>query len=309
MRLLPRPVLRVSVRSATPGGRWVVFTDLDGTLLDHDTYAHEPAAPALAALQKQDAIIVLASSKTGAELEELSRRLDLRFPLISENGGAILLPRARCGFRSLPLGIERSVLVRALDEIAGETSLPLTGFSALQVEEVARITGLSIQQALSATRREFDEPFLAPASASIAALNSAAARRGLRISRGGRFLHLTGQSDKGRAATLLFSHLGRRLSGLRSMALGDAANDLPMLRSVMRPVVIPQRSGQPAQELRTGVPEAELAPFPGPRGWNAAVLAVLQDRRLPHVGDSPIAEGEEGDRAVDVEIAGEEENP
>lgn len=307
-RTFPRPVLRASIRSATPGGPWIVFTDLDGTLLGSDTYSHEPAAPALAALKRHGAIVVLASSKTRPELEDLSSQLELRFPLIAENGGAILLPRAKGGFRSLQLGVARSVLVHALREIAHETSLRLTGFSSLRPEDLVQLTGLSMQQAQRALVREFDEPFLAPASAPLEVLASAAESRGLRVSRGGRFLHLTGRSDKGRATTLLFSHLSRKLSGLRSMGLGDAANDLPMLRAVMRAIVVPDRTGRPAPELLAGAPGAELAPFPGPRGWNAAVLAVLQDRRLPPVGGSSVSQEGDSARTGDAGTALEEED-
>ena len=101
----------------------------------------------------------------------------------------------------------------------------------------------------------------------------AAERRGLRLHRGGRFHHLTGTVDKGRAVRqLLALHEGPVLS----LALGDSENDLAMLRAADRPVIVPRRNGVPNAALLDALPHARRAPFPGPRGWNDAVLAELQ---------------------------------
>jgi hypothetical protein len=62
--------------------------------------------------------------------------------------------------------------------------------------------------------------------------------------------------------------------------LGDAANDLPLLRAVDRPIVVPRRDGRVEADLVRALPRAERAPLPGPAGWNEAVLAVLAGRTL-----------------------------
>lgn len=304
-----RPFVAAVVRPSSRRGPWVVFTDLDGTLLDAETYDFAPARPALAALRRQRATLVLASSKTRREIELIARRLELRSPLICENGGGILLPRSTGGFRCLALGVPRQQLVRALAEVAQETSTPLTGFSALTAKDVVELTGLPAAEARLALERDFDEPFLAPAGTSLETLRESAGRRGLRIVRGGRFLHLTGNSDKGRAATLLFSHLSRRIDGLRSLGLGDADNDLSLLRAVSRAVVIPDCTGKPAPELRMAIPGAEVAPHPGPRGWNAAVLAVLEGRRLPLVGSLRPSHSTPNDAGGHPDLLTSEEGP
>ena len=48
--------------------RWLVFTDLDGTLLDED-YGWAAARPAVEALQAASIPIILNSSKTVMEME------------------------------------------------------------------------------------------------------------------------------------------------------------------------------------------------------------------------------------------------
>jgi mannosyl-3-phosphoglycerate phosphatase len=130
--------------------------------------------------------------------------------------------------------------------------------------------------------REYDEPFLAEdCAAATAALAAAARRRGLTVTRGGRFHHITGRSDKGRATRIVLNLLGAVDGPVRSVALGDAGNDASLLAVVDRPILVPRIDGSLAPELVQACPAAERAPAPGPRGWNAAVLAVLAGERLP----------------------------
>lgn len=53
----------------------LIFTDLDGTLLDHESYDFTPARPMLARLAAMRAPVVLASSKTAAEIAEWQQGL------------------------------------------------------------------------------------------------------------------------------------------------------------------------------------------------------------------------------------------
>lgn len=261
----------------------LVATDLDGTLLDEATYSWEPARPALAALARAGATLVLASSKTLAEMQPLARELGLDPALIVENGGAVRLPRPGGGHETLVCGTDRSALVAALAEIAAESGARPTGFASLTAERVAELTGLDPTTAARALERQYDEPFLLEDESRAAALAAAARRRGLRVSRGGRFFHLTGDADKGRALRRLLERLGESGRSFRTVGLGDAGNDLPLLAAVERPVVVPRPSGRPDAALAAALPGAELAPAPGPVGWNAAVLALLEGGRLPRL--------------------------
>jgi mannosyl-3-phosphoglycerate phosphatase len=274
----------------------LVITDLDGCLLDSDTYAHEAARPALAELARRELPLVLCGGKTRVEMHALARDLGLSYPFIVENGGAIVFPsgsfagdvpgaRLLEGLRILELGAPRAVLVAALREITRETGVAVRGFSDLPPEEVQSLTGLSGAAALLALRREYDEPFLVEDEASLARLSRAAEARGLQVSHGGRFHHLMGGSDKGLAVRMLLASYARAGSRLRSAGLGDAETDLPLLQSVERPFVVPRRDGTADPVLAARLPEAELAPFPGPAGWNAAVLALVEGRSLPRLGD------------------------
>ena len=72
--------------------RRLVVTDLDGSLLDHHSYDYGPAEPAMAALEASGIPLVLASSKTRAEIRALRDALGNRHPYIVENGAAVIFP-------------------------------------------------------------------------------------------------------------------------------------------------------------------------------------------------------------------------
>ena len=67
----------------------LVFTDLDGTLLDHDDYSFSAAVPALALLRELHILVIANTSKTLAELEGLKKAMGNLHPCIVENGSAL----------------------------------------------------------------------------------------------------------------------------------------------------------------------------------------------------------------------------
>jgi mannosyl-3-phosphoglycerate phosphatase len=275
-------------------GDLLVATDLDGCLLDA-SYSYEAARPALAALARDLVPLVLVSSKTRAEMEPLVRVLGLATPFVVENGGALVVPRSLLPrgerpadddgpYAEIPLGTPRRVLVEALHELAGRVGVTVRGFAGLTSFDLERLTGLSSASATSALRRHYDEPFLVEGGDEPAArLAGAAARRGLVVTRGGQFHHLTGRVGKGDALKRLLEIYGAARRRFHTVALGDAANDLSMLELCDRPVVVPRANGTLEPTLAAALPRAERAPGPGPAGWNEAVLGILRGERLASV--------------------------
>jgi mannosyl-3-phosphoglycerate phosphatase len=69
-------------RNSSPPSH-LVFTDLDGTLLDHHTYGWKEAVAALEHCRKNGVPVILVSSKTRAEMDVLRRELNLSAPFVS----------------------------------------------------------------------------------------------------------------------------------------------------------------------------------------------------------------------------------
>ena len=136
----------------------MIITDVDGTLIDQRTYSYELSLPAVRRLQAKQIPIVLCSTKTSAEIILLWRELELDDPFICENGGAIYMPRdylkvALLGlktdgpFEVLEIGIDVDRLRVALEDAARACGVTLRTFGKMEVDEIAALTGLSLDQA------------------------------------------------------------------------------------------------------------------------------------------------------------------
>jgi len=264
----------------------LIFTDLDGTLLDHISYKWDKAKPALDICRRLQVPIIMVSSKTRAEMDVLRREMELPFPFVSENGGGIFFPKEWSGkipsgtfpeedMWKYTLGTPYSHLVRYLQEIRDELGLSLRGFSEMSPEEISGLTGLDRKNSLLAAMREFDEPFVVieEENMDLDALRIAAKKRGLQISKGGRFYHIHGKNDKGEAIQTIISLFKQSHEKVFTVALGDSPNDFPMFEQVDQPILI--YSQQDFHGIKREIPRLIVTREPGPEGWNVAVQSIL----------------------------------
>src|ERR687896_1932995 len=72
----------------------VVFTDIDGTLVDINTAEYGKKTNELIRIMKEKNIpLILTSAKTRLEQNKIREDLGLTDPFIVENGGAIVIPK------------------------------------------------------------------------------------------------------------------------------------------------------------------------------------------------------------------------
>ena len=261
----------------------VVYSDLDGTLLDHETYSFDAARQALDRLQAHAVPLIFCTSKTRAETEIWRARLDNTHPFIVENGGALFIPQGyfpmnlqaparRDGYEVFEFGDPYVELVGALRAAAEESSCQVRGFHDMTVEEVGESCGIPTDQARKAREREYDEPFEITAGESDRLL-AAIERRGKRWTRGGRFYHVLGANDKGLCVGLLSRLYRQTFREVSTAGLGDSPNDAAFLRVVDIPVIIRSEASTGLQSM---IPGARVTDLPGPQGWNRAVLDILR---------------------------------
>jgi mannosyl-3-phosphoglycerate phosphatase len=265
----------------------IVITDLDGTLLDQETYSYEASRPAIQKLTSLQIPLILCSSKTRSEIVALWEQLDLKDPFISENGGAIyFLPgyfpvsvegaTPKGWFEAVELGADISRLRRVLQEASQECNVEVRSFATMKPDELSRLSGLTQDQARLALEREYDEPFLVERGDQYK-LFDALRKKDLTVTHGGRFFHVTGGHDKGKAVKTLIDLYRRSGSQVFSVGLGNSANDLPLLQYVDRPVLVKKFDGSYDQEVVKSLPSVERTDRVGPEGWSEAVEKILSE--------------------------------
>jgi mannosyl-3-phosphoglycerate phosphatase len=264
----------------------LIFTDLDGCLLDHADYSYEGARPALDRIAREGWPLVFVTSKTRSEVESLQRRMGLEGPFVVENGAAAFFPSRLIGpdiprisgasldgsVRALVFGRPYAEVRGFVEDVRGEYGL--RGFGDMETREIAERTDLPLEDAERARRREFTEPFVMAYPERLPELKGAAAARGFAITTGGRLYHLMGAGQsKGRAVRKVQQLLAApRPKPIVSLGLGDSPNDAEMLQVVDHAIVIPRPDGR---VMEVGRDDVVVAPEPGSRGWSSALLDVV----------------------------------
>jgi mannosyl-3-phosphoglycerate phosphatase len=251
---------------------WLVFTDLDGTLLDHHSYDHTPALPALQRLRQAGVAVIPVSSKTLAELKVIRKRLNLKGPAVAENGAVIAYPGEELQIAPPGYHLLRDFLISRRTDPRFNTF----GFGDMSLEEVMEYTGLPRGDAKLAIKRLASEPFIWRGDDEhLTAFRQEVADNHLKLLQGGRFMHLLGDTDKGAAVRLVVKHLrGLGKAVTRTIALGDSDNDRDMLRVVDNPVIIQKPDGSHITLAERA--DAILTDQPGPAGWNQAILQIME---------------------------------
>lgn len=242
----------------------LIFTDLDGTLLDHHTYSFEPAAEMLHYIATHPVMLIIVTSKTETEVKKLQQSLGIYLPAIVENGAGILLPAQDGNYTSLPLSKPYAEIRKAFTSY--QQTIAMQGFGDMTPEEVSAHTGLPPAQSTDAKQRDYTEPFILQDEVQLEKLRALAAADGLEIVKGGRFYHLiTAGQDKAAAIRYFTEQFETKPE---TVALGDGPNDITMLLEVDTPVLIPKYDGS---YIPCKVPNLNKALYPGPKGWNLAL--------------------------------------
>lgn len=248
----------------------ILFTDLDGTLLDHESYSFSSALKALQLVKQRNIPVIFCTSKTMKESCYWRDKLGNDHPFIVENGGGIYIPKHYFSFPFkynkinglyyiIHLGAPFSLLKSTMDEL--ENRFDISSFLTMTVESIMRVTNLSRDQAKLASQREFDIPFIMNDETQLPEIARTIKKQQLFLTKGGRFYHLTGDTDKGKAVTRLSELFQKQYGSLVSIGIGDSENDLAMLRQVSKPYLVKRPDGSYVSNLfhhANGI---------GPVGW------------------------------------------
>ncbi len=265
----------------------LIFTDLDGTLLNADDYRYDSALPVIQRLQAAQIPVIPVTSKTRAEVENLRSEIGLTDAFIVENGSAIFIPKKedklataetqpREEYQLYLLGCSYAKSCQGLSQLSAQINQPLKGFANLSETEISQLTGLNPEQAKQAKQREFTEPFITPKNIAKNRIETTANQLGFKVVIGDRFSHLIGKNaGKGKAVKWLVQQYQRCYpeTPIQTIGLGNSPNDLPMLKSVDIPIVIPGKNGPHPDLANLGW---RVASTPGSGGWADEVESIIK---------------------------------
>jgi mannosyl-3-phosphoglycerate phosphatase len=262
----------------------VIFTDLDGTLLDPVTYSYHQAVDAVELLRRKGIPLIFCSAKTRAEQEVYRRELGINDPFVVENGGAIFIPenyfsspfehhQNTQGYIVIELGTPYEQIREALKRIERETGITIKGFGDMSVEEVAKDSGLSLEFATLAKQREYDETFKLKGDKIRQNLTlNKIKEAGLSYTHGGKYYAAMKGNDKGKATRILTRLFRQEFGDVESIGIGDSENDLPMLAAVDIPVLV-QKPNKLWEEI--DLANVRKVPRIGPEGWKKTIEDLI----------------------------------
>jgi len=271
--------------------RVVVFARIEDGLMDPVAGGvDDRARSGLARLGEQGVAVVGCSSRTRAEVELMRADLAIEDPFVVEEGAAVFVPRGYFpfplpatgvggGYHTMELSIAHEAVLRSLRRVARQLRVGVMSFSDMSVGDVARECGLTLLQARLAKLREYDEPFrvVDRDSSARGRLHKALKSNGLQVRPGGRFDHVVGSADLGTCVSTVRALYARR-GPVLTVGIGGSVDDLPFLRRVDLPILLPAGSVRATAPLARSLPNAILAREGGPAGWIEAVEEAIAAR-------------------------------
>jgi mannosyl-3-phosphoglycerate phosphatase family protein len=271
--------------------RKILFTALEGCLLDARSGSPANAQDGLDELERRSVPWVIFSGMTRAQLDPVRRKLGHSGPFVTEHGGGLFVPQGyfpvriegqeRSGnFQLLSLGKPYTDVTASLEELAEEAGVSIVGVSQMSLHETEQNTGLSRREAEQFRLRDFEEPFFFAGASEreIARFVALARTRGYHAKPGPTFWTFSSVPDSGEAArrlAKLFRASAPKQRQSQIIAIGAGPEDIAMLSAADRGILMsPQESVEefaPPERAR----RFEQVKFSADRTWSDVVLGVL----------------------------------
>lgn len=261
----------------------ILFTDLDGTLLDLKSYSFLQSIKSIEQLKSDGMPIIFCSAKTRKEQEFYRESLGIKDPFIVENGSAIYVPKNYFSFKIdynsyftndyevIPLGQSVKGIRESIERSREKLSLDFSVYADLPAEDVSMLTGLNMTSARRAMARDYSETILKGRTSQ--SFYKRLAKNGLKSISDSKFETVVSvQANKGRAVDILTSLYKKDFGQLLTYGVGDSINDEEMLNAVDEPYLVQRHNGEWAP---VDIDRVHNVVGVGPLGWNKVAQMIL----------------------------------
>ena len=268
----------------------LIFTDLDGSLLDHDNFEFQDIKDFILKCLDKGIKIIPNSSKTKIEIELFFNQLGKELPYISENGAAVhnldLLNA------NLKLKDNSIILSRSIKEILEifKTKVPLefrekcNFIEDMTKDKQMQTLGLNHKYLPFALNRDYSLPLIFNGSQKLIREFSLFLKSlGLKLHEGGRVFNICDDCSKGFAMKSVVKKLRTELkSNPYTIVVGDSPNDISMLKQSDQPCIIPlpNKDNLIDLEMKNIIRAKKYAP----KGWEEVIKSSLKKININFVG-------------------------
>ncbi len=254
----------------------LMYTDVDGTLMDFHSYSMEKSMEGIELLRQNDIPLVPVSSKTFDEMKEIMAGAGIYGYFAFENGCGIAVPCGDGQYKTEISGPGTHVLEARLPEVENITGKKIISILDLSDEEISSYSGLDLHRSSLAKRRMATLPFITEDRVlfddyDIDMINIRLAGSGMELTRGGRFNHLLpSRAGKAYAVRKIYTYINTG-SGVKTGACGDSYNDLAMLDNVDVGYIVRKPDGSFMQGT-----DFMITAGTGPEGFTEAVKDFIK---------------------------------
>tara|TARA_B100000963_G_scaffold350871_1_gene361706 strand:- start:512 stop:1339 length:828 start_codon:yes stop_codon:yes gene_type:complete len=268
--------------------KFLIFSDLDGTFLDHRSYSFGNLKIFINKI-KQGNTIVFNTSKTFSEILKINKQLELKSPFIVENGACIFFPQSYKDNLDINKDYFKyhgylgySLANHNLQKIVTRVS-PLQKkykfrfYSELSDQKISEITNLRMDDIKRSKKRLFSNPIfwddsfnkIAKFKSEIVSLNNH-----FKVFQGGRFIHILENYDKGIALKKYLEIIKPSMDvECTTVSLGDSENDICMLESTDYSCIV---KGEGKKISLTKTNKIYFSKTKAPLGWQESLENVFR---------------------------------
>ena len=269
----------------------LVFTDIDGTLINNDTFFEGKNIEIAETLHQHNHILIYNSSKTFDEIVNMQKKFNTSFPFICETGGGIyyknLLTQASDELRegySIMYESKKIEMFKKIikEEVQKNFKNDLDMFDDLCLDEKSRLSGLKGNDLHLASKRDFSILINWKSDdGRYSKFKSVLHGHGLKLIKGGRFSHICASHDKGQAVKFFLNQI--KSSGMYNkiltIGIGDSTNDLEMLSNVDYACVVKSKNNNDLMK-KIDISKVLLSTQHAPEGWAECIHKIFTQIKL-----------------------------